>query len=199
MRLEIFSTRKIEGPPKRRQGNIDVDQRKYCVFRRRDRTSSVARGTSKNSYDAPLPTPRADSDRKRSKRYRIRKEFDFIDRDEFRQKSFSAIKEFFRRSTDELNEIGDPIRARFEEITGGEFTCTVLNKTGKNREAHITVRDGDEGPFANSITYSYSRRGNSINGFITIEANEYELYLKSDGFRLPAEARRRTNVRRGSC
>ncbi len=77
---------------------------------------------------------------RQARRYRIKKEFDFIDRDEFRQKSFGAIQEYFRRSIDELNEIGDPIRARFERISDVAFTCTVLNKGNRNKEAHITIR-----------------------------------------------------------
>ena len=35
--------------------------------------------------------------------------------------------------------------------------------------------------FGDAITYSFSRRSNSANGFFRIEANEYELYLKADG------------------
>lgn len=137
---------------------------------------------AKTRTEATPSTPKVEGDRKRSKRYRIRKEFDSIDKDEFRQRSFSTIAEFFRRSIDELNEIGDPIRARFEKITSGEFICTVLNKAERNKEAHITVRSGGEGPFAGSITYSYSRHSSGINGFIAVEMDEYELYLKSDGF-----------------
>jgi hypothetical protein len=117
-----------------------------------------------------------------ARRYRIKKEFDSIDRDEFRQKSFGAIQEYFRHSIDELSEIGDPIRARFERISDVAFSCTVLNKGNRNKEAHITIRSGDDAHFGNSITYSYARHSDSINGLISIEANEFELYLKSDGF-----------------
>jgi hypothetical protein len=117
-----------------------------------------------------------------SKRYRIKREFDSIDRDEFRRQAFAVIEEYFQRSIDELNSIGDPIRARFEKIDSGAFSCTVLNKASRAKEAHITVRNGDDGLFGgDAITYSFSRRNsNSANGFIRIEANEYELYLKGD-------------------
>jgi TIR domain len=116
-----------------------------------------------------------------SRRYRIKKEFDSIDRDEFRRQAFKIIEEYFRRSVDELNEIGDPIRAHFEKMGSGAFSCTVLNKAARNKEAHITIRNGDDGLFGDAITYSFSRRNsNSANGFIRVEANEYELYLKAD-------------------
>jgi len=139
-------------------------------------------GPAKKGLERATQEAEAEGNQRPSKRYRIRKNFDSIDRDEFRQKSFRAIEEFFHRSVDELNEIGDPIRARFEKITNTEFSCTVLNKSNKNKEAYITIRSGGEGPFAGAITYSYSRHSSGINGFITIEANEYELFLKSDGF-----------------
>jgi hypothetical protein len=138
--------------------------------------------TAKPRDETTSPNKEIPATRLPPKRYRIKKEFDSIDRDEFRQKSFAAIEEFFRRSIDELNEIGDPIRARFEKVTNSEFSCTVLNKGAKNKEAYITIRSGGEGPFASAITHSYSRHASGVNGFITVEANEYELCLKSDGF-----------------
>lgn len=139
-------------------------------------------GSAKTHSETTSLSAEGGGNQRASKRYRVKKDFDSIDRDEFRQKSFAAIEEFFRRSIDELNEIGDPIRARFEKITNNEFSCTVLNKGAKNKEAHITIRSGGEGPFTGAITYSYSQHSSSINGFITVEANEYELCLKSDGF-----------------
>jgi hypothetical protein len=117
-----------------------------------------------------------------SRRYRIKKEFDSIDRDEFRQKSFVAIRDYFRHSISELNEIGDPIRARFEKISEVAFACTVLNKASRTKEAHIIVQSGGDGPFGDGITYSFSRRSDAINGMVLVEADEFELYLKADSF-----------------
>lgn len=116
-----------------------------------------------------------------TRRYRIKREFDSIDRDEFRQSAFSTIQEFFRESVAEINQIGDPLRAHFERMNDLAFSCTVLNK-GNSREAHITVR-ADTELFGGEISYSFSRRAtNSANGFVHIEANEYELYLRLDTF-----------------
>lgn len=119
-----------------------------------------------------------------SKRYRIRREFDSIDRDEFREKAFAIIRDYFRRSIDELNEIGDPIRARFEPMGDHAFTCTIINKASRTQEAHITVHADSSSTFGGDITYSFSRRApnNTANGFIRVTSNEYELYLKLDNF-----------------
>jgi hypothetical protein len=128
-------------------------------------------------------TARSDS-KHQPRSYRIKRTFDSIDRDEFRHRAFVAIEEYFHRSIQELNEIGDPIRARFEKMGDGTFSCIVLNKGARDKEAFITVRNGDDGMFGEAISYSFSRRGNSANGFILVEANEYELYLKTNGFSL---------------
>ncbi len=133
-----------------------------------------------NSKEAIDTSPQ---NKREAKRYRIKKDFDSIDRDDFREKTFAAIREFFRQSVDELNEIGDTIRARFEKINDASFSCTVLNKANRNREAHITV-NAKNSSFGEEISYSFSRRAptNSANGFIRVMANEYELYLKLDSF-----------------
>jgi TIR domain len=134
-------------------------------------------GTRENEV-SPSPGKRG------TKRYRIKKEFDSIDRDDFRQRAFLTIQDFFRQSVDELNEIGGSIRARFERMSDLAFSCTVLNKGNREREAHITVRADSEEAFGGDISYSFSRRAsaNTANGFIRVEANEYELYLALDNF-----------------
>jgi hypothetical protein len=137
----------------------------------------VANTTRSTKPEGSQPT-------QQSRRYRIKKDFDSIDRDQFRRRAFAVIKDYFRRSVDELNAIGDPIRSHFEEMSGAAFYCTVLNKAARNKEAHITVRSGDDDSFnMDAIVYSFSKRErNSANGFIHVEADEYDLYLKSDGF-----------------
>ncbi|HZQ13177.1 MAG TPA: toll/interleukin-1 receptor domain-containing protein [Pseudolabrys sp.] len=122
--------------------------------------------------------------RQPAKRYRIRKEFDSIDRDDFREKAFAIIRDYFRRSIEELNEIGDPLRARFEAMSDHAFSCTVLNKAKRGQEAHITVHADSSTTFGGDISYSFSRRApnNTANGFIRIVADEYELYLRLDNF-----------------
>lgn len=124
------------------------------------------------------------ADSARAKRYRIQREFDVIDRDDFREKSFEIIQSYFKRSIEELNEIGDPIRARFERMGDHAFTATVLNKAGRSKEAHITVRIDSERHLGGDISYLYAKRdtSGSSNGHIRVASNEHELYLKLDNF-----------------
>ena len=151
-----------------------------------DVVTELRRVTSESSHTEQRSTKQnetvASTDKREVRRYRIKKEFDSIDRDEFRAQAFQAIRDFFRQSVDELNEINDSIRARFEAMNDLAFSCTILNKGNRGREAHITVHA--DGAFGGEISYSYGRRAsaNTANGFIRVKASEYELYLELDNF-----------------
>lgn len=131
------------------------------------------------------------STKSQAKRYRIKKEFDAIDRADFARKAFDDIRDYFERSVKELNEIGDPIRARFERMGETGFTCTVLNKASRNSEGHITVHLQGERGFGD-ITYSHQLRGasNTSNGHVRVSSDEYEQYLTLDTFRSSSDRER---------
>lgn len=118
------------------------------------------------------------------RRYRIKKEFDAIDRAEFAKVAFDRIREYFQQSINEINQIGEPLRALFEKMNESAFTCTVLNKAGRNLEANITFHLQGKRSFGD-IIYSFSHRAadNTSNGHIGVEADEYEQFLTLDGFR----------------
>jgi hypothetical protein len=144
-------------------------------------SSETATSDQENAKD-DVATPALG--KREARRYRIKREFDAIDRDEFREQAFRTIRDFFRQSVGELNEIGESIRARFEQMNDLAFSCTVLNKANRDREAHITVHADGEESFGGDISYSFKRRSpaNTANGFIRVAANEYELYLELDNF-----------------
>lgn len=127
---------------------------------------------------APVPQAERAKAIPETKRYRIKREFDAIDRAEFAHTAFGIIRDYFQRSVDELNQIGDPIRARFEKMSDSAFTCTVLNKGKRNGEANITFHLKGERSFGD-IVYSFSFRGpnNTANGHVSVDADEYEQYL----------------------
>lgn len=141
-------------------------------------------GTAKDDKQTKTPlkevfTPRT------TRGYRIKKQFDSIDKEDFKKKSYEVIADYFKRSIDELNEVGEPIRARYEAMGNGAFTCTVLNKRMGDRtaEAHITVHAHSEGMFG-EISYHFDRRSkpNTANGHIRVTSNEYEMHLSLDSF-----------------
>lgn len=144
-------------------------------------SADTALSKQENTRDEEIAPPRGERE---TRRYRIKRGFDTIDRDEFREQAFRAIRDFFQQSVGELNEIDDSIRARFEQMNDLAFSCTVLNKANRGLEAHITIHADGEDSFGGDISYSYARRSasNTANGFIRVAANEYELYLKLDNF-----------------
>jgi hypothetical protein len=140
------------------------------------------------SRQAQRPSSPPDTDR-RQRKYRIKKQFDRIDRADFREKSFDAIRIYFRKSIDELNDIDD-IRARFSSMSDTAFTCTVINKAMRNQEAHITVH-GSGAHFGDGINFSFAAQApdNTSNGSIQINADEYEIFLTLDHFGYSSDRR----------
>lgn len=64
-------------------------------------------------------------------RYRAKREFDEIDRGDFRDAAFAAIKEYFRRATEEIDSI-DGLRGRFTDRGATSFGATVMNGGQRN-------------------------------------------------------------------
>jgi hypothetical protein len=149
-----------------------------------------------SANDLPDDTRKQDAhvSRRPPRRYRVQREFDAIDRADFARAAFVAIRDYFEHSIDELNQIGDAIRARFERMSDIAFTCTILNKGVRNGEAHITVRLS-EGRSFGDINYVYARRAtdNTSNGYISVESTEYDLYLELDSFDSQSEDGRLTS------
>jgi hypothetical protein len=142
------------------------------------------RATNSSTNIVESAPEKAGAHQSKQRKYRIKKDFDSIDKEEFREKAYSTIRQYFEASVSELNQIGGDIRARFEDMPPSAFTCTVVNKARTRGEGHITVHSSRSGMMG-EITYSFSLRaqGNSANGFVHVEADEYEMYLKLDSLR----------------
>ena len=115
-------------------------------------------------------------------RYRVQRDFDEIDRSEFRETAFATIRDYFQQQIAEIDTISD-LRGRFVPRGPSSFGCTVVNR-GRvlNRgTAHITVHCKNGGLGLGDIYYSFSENAdpNSANGIFHIESDEYEMYLSS--------------------
>lgn len=122
-----------------------------------------------------------------SRRPRIKQDFDSIQKSEFADAAYQTIKEYFRASCVELNQVGDTLRAKFEEMDPTAFTCTVVNRGKRSGgEADITVRNtkGRRGGFGD-INYVYQRYytdNNTSNGSIRVDNDDYSMFLTMDAF-----------------
>lgn len=112
--------------------------------------------------------------------YRVQRDFDEIDRSEFREVAFAAIRDYFQQRIDEIDTISD-LRGRFVPRGPSSFGCTIVNRARVlNRgTAHITVHCKNGGLGLGDIYYSFSENAdpNSANGIFNIESDEYEMYL----------------------
>lgn len=112
---------------------------------------------------------------------RIRRDFTSIDRDAFRDESFSAIRTYFQNSIAEIRGI-EEIQARFEDMDSTAFTCSVVNRAKSNSESHITIRNNRGGRrsigFGDIVcTNSAYADTNSANEIISVGADEYAMFL----------------------
>jgi hypothetical protein len=118
-------------------------------------------------------------------RYRIKKTFDRIDRDDFRATTYETIRKYFEESAKELDGVDD-LRARYQTIGPTAFTCTVVNrliKSGSRGEAHITVHVSPRAVLGD-IYYSFapSAAENTANGSFAIECDDYHPFLRPSSF-----------------
>ena len=118
--------------------------------------------------------------RPRVRRYRVKRDFDEIDRRDFSEAAFGVIRDYFERAVTELDAIED-LRGRFTSISAASFTCTIVNRAREHGTAHITVHGRRENVGLGDISYSFTENAspNMANGMFTVEADEYELYLSS--------------------
>ena len=105
-------------------------------------------------------------------RYRIMREFDEIDRSDFRTNAFVVIRDYFERAVSELNTL-ENLRGRFKTLSDASFTCTIVNKFRKDT-ACITVQEGGGSATLGDITYSFVEHNplNTSNGYIAVESDE---------------------------
>jgi hypothetical protein len=120
------------------------------------------------------------------RRLRVKREFDVIEKADFRDRAFRVVHDYFRSSLEELQSASDELRTRFEDMSNSAFTCTIVNRGRREgRDAHITVRSkSDSRTHFGDISYAFEAHseGNVSNGWINIEADDYDLFLKVDGF-----------------
>jgi len=118
----------------------------------------------------------------RTPKYRVKRDFDEVDKLEFRENAFLTIKNYFQEAATEIGEVED-IKSRFSAMGDTGFTCTVINRARDRGVAHITVHaHGGRSSFGD-IIYSFQERAepNTANGWFEIYADEYELFLKQNG------------------
>ena len=126
-------------------------------------------------------------------RYKVKREFDKIDRSDFCEKVFVTIRDYFESAVQEINNI-ESIRARYYALSAISFGCTIINKVKTNKTAHITVHSRGQSSWTGDIYYSFEENSppGTSNGGFSIQADEYELFLCPESFSFLAKQEKLT-------
>lgn len=116
-------------------------------------------------------------------RYRVKRDFDEIDKSDFRTAAFNTVRTYFERATAEIDQV-EGLRARYVATGPQSFTCTLINRAMDRGTAHITVHGRNGSIGFGDIYYSFSENApaNTANGGFSIESDDYDLFLKSGPF-----------------
>jgi hypothetical protein len=133
---------------------------------------------------AQPPTPAAATELQR--RYRAKRDFDDIDRSEFREASFDQIRTYFQKAVSELDSLDD-FRARFRNLSETSFGCTIVNRARDRGTAHLTMHVGGGGRSGfGDLHWSFEENApeKGAHGWLSIGHDEFDLYLESNGFHM---------------
>ena len=135
---------------------------------------------SRRTTKTETVTVRPSSSPSVERRYRAKRDFDEIDRSDFRDRAFAVIRDYFKSAIAETNAI-EELRGRFASRSATSFTCTIVNRARQRSTAHITVHSRRDRIGFGDISYSFTENGPSdtCNGAFTIGSDEYELFLRS--------------------
>ena len=118
------------------------------------------------------PTAAAAS-RSAARRYRVQRDFDEIDRSEFREAAFATIRDYFQRAIAEIDVIED-LHGRFVSYSPTSFGCMIVNRARDRGTAHITVHRQSDRFGLGDIHFSFTENAppNIANGIFHIEADK---------------------------
>ena len=141
------------------------------------------------------PVALGEAERVPVRRYRVKRDFDEIDKSEFRERAFAEIANYFRRAIAEIDSIED-LRGRFRELSATSFGCTIVNRARDRGTAHLTVHVRHDMYGMGDIYYSFAENSpaNTASGGFSIGEDEFDLFLNTGHFGFRDEKERLTPV-----
>ncbi len=118
-----------------------------------------------------------------SRRYRVKHDFDAIEKAEFLEKSFAEVRDYFQQAAEEITGV-DELKARFVSYSATSFGGTLVNRKKQHGTAHITVhrRTGMMGLPDIYFSFNENAAANTSNGGFSLEVDEYELFFSGSVF-----------------
>ncbi|MEZ5837291.1 MAG: toll/interleukin-1 receptor domain-containing protein [Geminicoccaceae bacterium] len=119
-----------------------------------------------------------------SKKYRLKRDFDHVDKEDFKNESYALIHRYFQDAVEEIDTI-DNISSRMTDISPFSFTCTIINRSWQRGIAHITVHKSTGNTGFGDIYYSNSENASegAANGMFSISHNEHDMFFSPDMLR----------------
>lgn len=116
----------------------------------------------------------------RSSNLRVKKEFSDREKNKFLVDAFEYIANYFEGSLDELKKRNKDIETEFRRIDANRFTAMIYSKGKEMSKCNIWLSDGNSYSFG--ILYSSgSFRDGSYNESLSVENDDFTMYLKSMG------------------
>jgi hypothetical protein len=140
---------------------------------------AAVRGAVAKSKRRRSPNSSAAEDAARSSNLRINKAFSDHDRDVFLHESFVFLSSFFENSIVELKSRESSIEANFRTIDANRFTASVYRNGASQARCSISLVT--EGPMGHGIQYSADASGHGYNESLQVDADDYDLFLRSLG------------------
>jgi hypothetical protein len=130
----------------------------------------------------------------RSSNLRIKKEFSDHDKDEFLEKSFEYMCNFFESSLGELEKRNQEVTTKFRQIDANHFTSMIylIGKVASQCKIWLDGRNA----FGGGICYSSNITSNdsSMNDSISVETDGNILYLKPLGYSFMGTHKENSNL-----
>lgn len=120
-----------------------------------------------------------------TRKLRLRRDFDSIQKAEFVDRAFEVIRDYFQKASAELAQASEDLRTRVQDMSPTAFTASLVNRAKlRQGESHITVHNQKRRNGFGDITYSYEAHApdNTSHGAIRVEADDYNLFLNVDGY-----------------
>ena len=120
-----------------------------------------------------------------TRNYRVKRDFDSIEKIEFIEKTFTEVKEFLKRYIEELIQQIDNVNSKVLIDNNNQFHCLLVNRNKIATEAHMNFFLNSENKsfnnFRNSqkeLNYSIDtlERGNTPNKGFTLSHDEFALF-----------------------
>jgi hypothetical protein len=135
--------------------------------------------TDRMPLSAKIETVEAVYPNAQPRKYRVQRQFDEIDRNDFRDQAFEEIRGYFQEAVAELDAL-EELRGRFAARSDKKFSCTVVNRSRmQGSTANITVRCSTGKYAFGHISYVFEEDAgdNTSNGGFNVENDEYEMFL----------------------